>query len=259
LNITPKRYYQRLKELIDLGLVEKTEIGYQHTPLGKAVNNINTSLIDVYKNKEKIEFLGKFMNTTALSEEEKASISNILVEGTQIGQLMNHIVEAGQKKIEKIPSYENLVKRVCEELEKTTTSLYLATSYFDPDVISTCFKVYQKGVKIQAIMPGSSLTNKFNKLRMIMSPKALMTIIDVLRSSKNPSELYRENEVLFSLVIIDNNRCFFEFPKIFEEEFTVAFYVEDALLATKFAKVFDKIWSTANKDSFEILKYFKYI
>ena len=259
LNLTPKRYYQRLKELIDLGLMEKTDVGYQHTPLGKSVYNINLSLIDLYKNKEKIEFLSKFLNNKALSEKEKASISNLLVEETQIGQFINQVVEVNQNKVERIQSYDKLVKRVCEEIGKTTSSMYIATSYFDPNVVSSSFNVFQKGVKGRAIMPGNSLSNKYNKLRMLMSPTALMTVLEILRTSQNPSDLYRETEVPFSFVILDNNRCFFEFPKIIEEEFTVAFFVTDNTLADKFVKLFEKMWSSANKDSFEILKYFKYI
>jgi predicted transcriptional regulator len=259
LKLTPKRYYQRLKELIDLGLIEKNESGYQYTPLGKAVNNINANLIELYKNKEKIEFLGKFLNTKVLTEEEKASISKMLVEETQIGQLMNHVIDVDQNKVERIQSYEKLVKRVCEEIEKTTSSMLIATNYFDPDVVSSGFKAFRKGVKSRAIMPGNSLSNKVNKLRMIMSPMALMTVIEVLRQSQNPSELYRETEIPFSFVILDNNRCFFEFPKIIEEEFTIAFYVTDNTLGNKFVKLFEKMWSSANKDSFEILKYAKYM
>lgn len=259
LNLTPKRYYQRLKELMDLGLLEKTEKGYQHTPLGKAIYNVNTNLIELYKNKEKIEFLGNFLNTTALTEEEKASISNILVEETQIGQFINHVVETNVNTVERIQSYDKLVKRVCEELEKTTNSMLIASSYFDPDVISTGFKVFKKGVNGRAIMPGDSLSNKVNKLRMIMSPSALLTIINVLRTTNDPSTIYRETDVPFSFIILDNNRCFFEFPKIIEEEFSIAFFVTDINLATKFVKIFEVMWSEARKDSYEILKYFKHI
>ncbi|MBN1682700.1 hypothetical protein JW865_04015 [Candidatus Bathyarchaeota archaeon] len=259
LTLTPKRYYQRLKELMDLGLLEKTEKGYQHTPLGKAIYNVNINLIELYKNKEKIEFLGNFMNTTVLTEEEKASISHILTEETQIGQFMNHVVETNGNAVEKIQSYDKLVKRVCEELEKTSNSILLASSYFDPDVIASGLKVFKKGVQVRAIMPGNSLSNKFNKLRMLMSPTALLTIINVLRTTNDPSSIYRENEVPFSFVILDNNRCFFEFPKIIEEEFSVAFFVSDTTLAMKFVKLFEVMWLEAKKDSFEILKYFKYV
>ena len=35
LNLTPKRYYQRLKDLIDLNLITKIDGGYIYTPLGE--------------------------------------------------------------------------------------------------------------------------------------------------------------------------------------------------------------------------------
>jgi hypothetical protein len=74
-------------------------------------------------------------------------------------------------------------------------------------------------------------------------------MLDLLKASGDINRVYREVEVPFSYAVLDGERCFFEFPQIGDEDFSIAFYLIDRNVADKFQKYFDTTWKENDKTS----------
>ncbi len=58
LDLTPKRYYARLRELVDIGLVRKLDSGYGQTALGKLIyDRFLPAMIKAVDAKDELEFI----------------------------------------------------------------------------------------------------------------------------------------------------------------------------------------------------------
>ena len=68
LDLTQKRFYSRLKDLIEVGLVEKVEGEYRHTIFGGIFFKIGYSLLEMIENKEQIELLEKIRASSSLPD-----------------------------------------------------------------------------------------------------------------------------------------------------------------------------------------------
>ena len=86
LDLTPKRYYSRLKALVDSGVLEKVNGVYLYTPVGEMLHSLGLSLINLVDNKQKIGLLMNLSKSDALSDEERQKINSMIVGNTDVGK-----------------------------------------------------------------------------------------------------------------------------------------------------------------------------
>jgi hypothetical protein len=103
------------------------------------------------------------------------------------------------------------------------------------------------------------MSKKMTKLRMLLSPKSLFNVIEMMRKVPVMSDFYRETDLQFSFMVIDEKRCIFEFPNIIEDEFTIAFFLCDKNISKKFIDFFNNLWENADVGSLEMLNVFKHL
>jgi len=261
LGITPKRFYSRLKELIDCGAIIKTEGKYVYTPLGQVMSKLGFSLIEVLTNKDRLELIMNLSKSSSLTVDERLWIKNLLIGKSGLGNIVGSIVhDVSYEKVEKINSYENLVKRINEELATAQKNILFATTYFDPIVMDSSMKVMNKGISMKCLMSKKTMSKKITKLRMLLSPKTILNMLDIFKSVKNIYDVYREADVPFSFAIIDDEKCFFEFPNIYETDFSIAFFLVDKNISKKFSDLFNTLWVENEKSSSaELFQYFRNI
>jgi len=120
LGLTQKRFYSRLKDLIDNKLVEKVEGEYRHTALGRILCDLGLSLEELLINKEKLEIINQ-LNRANISEEEKQGLM----------ELFSLDLSGGTDKIRVITSFEDLVNITVETIDNAEKRLELATQYID--------------------------------------------------------------------------------------------------------------------------------
>jgi len=259
LNLTPKRFYSRLKELIDTGIIIKEEGKYSLTPKGFVLSKIGYTLFEVLNNKERIELILNLSKSKSLTVEERVKVNNLLLENSEISKIIGPIVNGiSYGKVETISTYEVLVSRLNEEVINSKKAVRIATTYFEPLTLDTAVKTIQSGVLMQCLMSKKTMSKKITKLRMLLSPKSILSMLDLLKASGDINRVYREVEVPFSYAILDGERCFFEFPQIGDEDFSIAFYLIDRNVADKFQKYFDITWKENDKStSNELFSSFK--
>jgi predicted transcriptional regulator len=259
LNLTPKRFYSRLKELIDAGLIFKDDGKYVLTPTGQVLLRIGFSLFEVINNKDRIELILNLSQSKSLTIEERVKVNNLLLENSEISKIVGPIVNGiAYGKIETISTYEVLVERLNEEILSSEKSVKIATTYFEPLTMDTAVKTIQKGTQMQCLMSKKTMSKKITKLRMLLSPKAILSMLEMLKATGDINRVYREVDVPFSYAILDGQKCFFEFPQIGEEDFSIAFFLIDKKVADKFNQYFDVIWKDNEKiHSTELFSSFK--
>jgi len=256
LGLTQKRFYSRLKELIEVGLIEKNDGGYGYTTLGRVFSKIGYSLLDILENKEQFELLERLRESSSLTSSEVNQITSVVSKGTtDISGIFNMIfLSEKQGKVEVLPSYERLVEKIVEESQSAKKNIILASRYIDNKVIDSTMQAMKKGVYFQVLMAKEHLEDKLNKLQLLLSPGLVFSMLEFFTDPKL-EEYMRDGNVPFSFCIIDGSRCFFELPSFGNNDFTIAFFVQDSEIGSKFTKMFTKLWETADTKS--IPKFFQ--
>jgi predicted transcriptional regulator len=250
LGLTQKRFYSRLKELIDVGLIEKNEGGYQYTTIGRVFSKIGYSLFEVLENKEQFELLERLRDSSSLTSSDFNKISSVVSKGSADASGIFNMIFLSEKqgKVEVLPSYESLVEKLVEVVQKAEDSILLASRYIDNKVIDSTMKATKKGNSIRVLMAKEHLEDKVNKLQLLLSPRLIMSMLEFY-SDPNLDEIMRDGNVPFSFAIIDEEHCFFELPSFGNHDFTIAFYVVDDEIGNKFTKMFSTLWETADTKS----------
>jgi predicted transcriptional regulator len=250
LGLTQKRFYSRLKELIEVDLIEKNEGGYQYTTLGRVFSKIGYSLLDVLENQEQFELLERLRDSSSLTSSDINKISSVVSKGSSnASEIFNMIfLSEKQGKVEVFPSYETLVEKLVEVARSADHSIFLASRYIDNKVIDSMMKVSKKGTSIRVLMAKEHLEDKVNKLQLLLSPGLILSMLEFF-SDPNLDEIMRAGNVPFSFAIVNEEHCFFEFPSFGNHDFTIAFYVVDNEIGEKFCKMFSTLWETADTKS----------
>jgi predicted transcriptional regulator len=259
LGLTQKRFYSRLKELIDVGLVEKDEGEYNYTTLGRVFSKIGYTLLDVLENKEQFELLEKLRDSSGLTSSDVNKITSVVSKGSaDISGIFNMIfLSEKQEIVEAITSYGVAVDKLVEEITGSEKSIFLASRYIDSKVIDAQLKASKRGVNARVLMAKEHLQDKVNKLQLLLSPGLMLSIMEFFNDPEL-DEFMRDGNIPFSFCIVDGERCFFELPSFGGNDFTIAFFVIDKVIGEKFTDMFSGLWETAEKKEvprvFQMLK-----
>ena len=244
LGLTPKRYYSRLKELVDSGVLEKVNGVYMYTPVGELLHSLGLSLINLVNNKQKIGLLMNLSKSNAFSDEERQKISSMIFGKNGMGVAFGSMVQGlPQEKIEKISDYKTLVETLAHDIASSKKSVLLASRYFDLWVVDECLKAQERGNELKVLLSKETMSKKTNMLRMMLSPRILGKILEMSNGKNHINEIVREIELPFSFCIIDGSKCFFEFPSV-GGEFSIAFKLNDEKTSTKFTQLFNSTWKS---------------
>ncbi|MBS7630087.1 hypothetical protein KEJ47_00690 [Candidatus Bathyarchaeota archaeon] len=254
LGLTKKRYYSRLKELIDVGLIEKSSGVYQYTLLGEAVSKLGIALGQILENKDRLRLIDEINKNKALSAFEIDQIREVIIQqSSTLQSALNLILDSKSlKKIEVFSNYEVGINILINNINSSKERVFLASKYFDTRVIESTIKAYKRGVDFRVIMASENLTKKIEMLKLLLSPKLIMELMEFANNGANKS--VREYNINYSYCIIDNNACFFEFPP-FEDKFTIGFFVIDAKINQQFSELFLYQWEEA--EAKEMPNFFK--
>ena len=256
LGLTQKRFYSRLKELIEVGLVEKSEGEYRYTTFGNIFYKIGFSLLEMLENREQIELLEKIRVSSSLPNSEVDKIHSVVSKSFRdMSGLFDMVFLSGkQRKVEVLSSYERLVERIVEEIKVSKEEILLATRYIDNKVIDSMFKAQTRSIKSKVIMAKENLEDKVNKLQLMLSPGIVMSLLEYL-NDPDLDDLARDGNVPFSFCIMDGRHCFFELPSMGNHDFSIAFFVDDEEIGERFTKMFNSLWESAEAKS--VPKFFQ--
>jgi len=249
LDLTPKRYYARLKELVDIGLVRKKDGVYGQTPFGLFVcNKIIPTTNNAFKNKEKLKIISEL--GTGVDDKAKKEIIEILKDKGVVGFLE---ADYGISPIRMINEYGSLVDELKSAIECAEKSVLLVTRYTDSRIADVSLKAMKRGVKFMTLSSDTESSSGIDKLRLALSPPILKAFVYYLFNLEDVGEISRAISVSFSFCVIDGSTCFFEFPSLDNDKYSISFTVKEKSVGEKFTEEFYEMWNKAKPN--EVLTF----
>jgi len=170
LGLTQKRYYTRLKILLDANLISKADGEYCHTALGKYSYDLKEKIGPVLDNKERLKLIDRIGQAGSLSPEEAQRIAEIL----SIDDLIGHQVD--QAKI--VDMFDTAVNNVIKYIDKATRYIHFASKYMDIRVNQACMNTMERGIETYFIIGNpDQFKNSLNVITPIMGDPSYFRII----------------------------------------------------------------------------------
>ena len=241
LGLTQKRYYTRLKGLIEAGLIEKSENEYRHTMIGNACYRLGGVFSKILSNRDQFDMLTRLKNVDAFSSAEKKKITEALSIDETLG--LSNLLSP----VTMIDNYEDLVHETVSLLEKAENVIYFATQYFDMRVVDVLLRKIKSNVEFNILYDFKSSSHSRLNLVMRMfltSPKIIKFFYEWLKSKK----LYaRIIELPYTFIIIDDKYALIELQKPFEDTFSLAFIFENPILCSRLKENFNALWNRGSE------------
>lgn len=246
---TKKRYYGRLKELVDLGLIFKNNGEYKHTALGSAIFE------NQVKNLEQILQVSKtnsiHSNQLGNEQEQGAGSNDEKVISQEISKDIEATAGTGRlKPLNFFVSWNELSSEVALITENAKFEIYGATRYVDFRTAETAISAANRGCKVNILHSSrNGLSPKLQVVGNLMAhPKALSVYKEF---TTNPNIFVAEVEQLpYSFVVIDGTKVGIEIVNP-EDPYTFFFGLEfeNRTFASKLISHFKEIARTAGKDT----------
>lgn len=246
LRLTQKRYYARLKPLIQSGLIEKRESGYNLTFLGKIIYEIlYRKLEKALWNKDRIALIDKLNRTESLSKEEKQQIKSAISIKEKIVGYSG--LFGGIRPVEILRSYEELVKVGIDLLENVNKRMFFAARYTDTRIAEAFLRAFERGVKI-SVLDGDKKTfsKRLNILRVLFtSPSVIRNFNQLLTSVK-----MKYVDLPYSFAVFDGRHTVFEVTNPADGSFLYGFLFDNEEIAESFTRIFKKLYEKGKRDPF---------
>jgi hypothetical protein len=232
LGLTQKRFYTRLKELMDNKLIEKVEGAYRHTALGEILCNIGLSMEKLLLDKDKLKIMSQLSKVKNLSEKQK----------NELMQFFSIDLSLGSKDVKIIDSFDELVSVTVDIFNNATEMVYIATQYIDVRVINAGFKALERGVKMRGLI--SEIDQISNALKIAFSiltnPRQISVIRNFLSSANSQA---RTVKLHYTFIIADGKRSVMEIKDPFVDEFKFAICINSEKISKKLVEVFESYWN----------------
>jgi len=243
LDLTPKRYYSRLKELVNIGLVRKKDDVYRQTALGRMVYD------------RFLPMMGKAFD----AREELELI--VYLEGTELENGVRKLIEdklsipsfAESTNVKIIDNYESMVVDVIDICDEAEESILLASNYFDIRVMEATIRSQERGVNNKIIFGKKNLSSKLQQLKMMLSPAFAMAVINFTSQAEDLDEVIRIVDLDYSFCIVDGHRIILKVSDLAKGDFFVAFSLNDRKMGKRLTDSYKELWK--NGKSHTIVKF----
>ncbi|MEM2855797.1 MAG: hypothetical protein QW416_01670 [Candidatus Nitrosocaldaceae archaeon] len=240
IGLTRKQYYTRLKQLVDLALIERKEGIYYHTTLGSLIYN---------------EHVVKLSNALVYDKEMK--MIDVLKKSSEfttdeITKFLSKI--AGDRivtKCEIILSWEKMVEAIINAIAHTEKEVLLSSRFYEERIINAIIernKVANMDAKVVVDLElFKSYASKW--LERIKHDQHVEEREKVATDPWYGSGSKRERKIgsiPFSMVVIDSKICFLEFiDKTNPNEFYGCIMIKDENVAKTARYKFNELWNVA--------------
>ncbi len=239
LDLTQKRYYARLRELVDVGLVRKLDSGYGQTALGRMIyDRFLPAMIKAVDAKDELEFL--------------VGLEGLEIENGVRKRILEELgipVFADSTNVNVIEDYEALAVAAIDLYDSAEESVLLASNYIDVRVMEACFRSVDRGVTNRLIVDKQNLFSKVQSLKGMLSLTFTKTIINFASSKVDLKEFVKFVDLPFTFCVVDGHRNLIEFSNTLNDSFIVAFLFDDRVVGEKITKFFETLWKTGESQS----------
>jgi hypothetical protein len=254
LGLSRKVYYTRLKQLIDAGLIEKSDGTYKHTTLGNIIyENDILSLIECLKNTKQMKMVDTLKRTKQFSEDEIANFVNRITGG---GIRTSTATNASSTKIEIALTYQDMVSAIIERVQFCQNEILLASRSLNELIINNILRKANTGVNVKVLTDSSLVKQYFEAEGKTLKlkdggDKHINEKISVVSNPWYPGNVNRRiAKIPFSMIILDGKEVGIELvnwnePKDF---YGVVFIRGDENTSKRMQALYYKIWDSASSE-----------
>ena len=244
LGFSQKKYYARLRELVEIGFITKIEGAYRQTAFGSIIcGRLLPAMGRAYDARDRLGLIAKF-------------------KGTQIEDAVRKLIEdelklpgfAGSNKVRMIDNYESMVIDVIDICDEAEKSILMGSNYMDVRVMESVLRAMERNVKNSFIVGKKSLSSKMQSLKMIPSLSFTKPIIDFYSKKMDLKDIVRIAELPHSFCIVDGYRNIIEIYNPLNEGFIVALSIDDKVIGERLTEFHNTLWDAGEFQS--ILKAF---
>ncbi len=241
LGLSQKKYYTRLKELIEAGLIEKRDGTYHHTMLGSACHQLGKVFMNVLSQRDRLDLLTRLEGVKSLSSMERKKVAHAL-SIDEFGNVANLL-----SPVRMIDDYEDLVRETVGLIDRAESEVYLATQYFDIRVIEAILQGIKKGVNFSFLY--NIADSNYERIRMMMkmafsSSKVFKFFYEWVNS---PDLKIRFVDLPYTFIVVDMKYVLVELLKPFADDFSLAFIFEHPSLCSQLLETFSFLWNKGSK------------
>lgn len=254
LRLSRKVYYTRLKQLVDAGLIEKSDGVYKHTTLGNIIyENDILSLMEYLKNTKQMKMVDTLKRTKQFSDDEIANFVNKIAGGG--GIRTSTATNASSTKVEITLTYQDMVSAIIERVEFCKNEILLASRSLNELIINNILRKANSGINVKVLTDSSLVKQYFEAegkaLKLKDADKHITEKISVVSNPWYPGNVNRRiAKIPFSMIILDGKEVGIEIvnwnePKDF---YGAVFIREDEKTSKRMQALYYKIWDNASPE-----------
>jgi predicted transcriptional regulator len=246
LGLSRKVYYTRLRQLIDAGLISKSEGAYSYTTFGGIIYQRHiVELIEEMKNKQQMMMIDTLKNTKEFSEED---ITNFVDRITHTSSRMN--AEAPPK-IEIAWTYQDMVSAIVERVQLCKNEILLASRSFNEIIINNILRKANSGIDVKVISD-SSLVKQYIEAEgrgLSLNDKNSSERIKVVSNPWYPGKVKRRvARIPFSIIVLDGKEVGVEVVDWNEpKKFYGVIFIREEKTSKTMLNFYNKMWDAATE------------
>ena len=249
IGLTKKQYYTRLKQLVDVGLLAKTEYEYKHTTFGTIIyQNHILGLIDNIKNSKHLEMVDILKRALKFNSEEIAGFMSKVGASTNV-ELAATKEEGIRRNTVVAWTFEDMVMKVLEIIEFAKEEIILMTRFSNDIIINAMLKKANTGVRVKVLADTNMADGYLNdaKDKVNIKDKNENERLNVVVNSYYPSQVERRYiQVPFCLLVVDNKTVGIEEVDNYDpKKFRLAVFAVDPYLSNQMMQFFSDMWEKA--------------
>ena len=246
--ISQKKYYARLKALVDIGLVRKRDGVYGQTVLGEMIyERFLPAMGKAVDAKDELELIVGLEGTKLDNGAKKRILDELEIPSF-----------ADSTNVKLLKDYEALAIAAIDLYDSAEESILLASNYFDVRVMEACFRAEDRGIINRIIIGKNRHKTKIKNLRKMLSVSFTKAIINFASNTVNLRETVRFADLPYTFCVMDGHCNLIEISNILNESFIVALSLDDRVVGEKLTKLYETFWNAGESQSaIDALNYIK--
>ena len=246
LGLSRKVYYTGLRQLIDAGLISKSEGAYSYTTLGGIIYQGHiVRLIEEMKNKQQMMMIDTLKNSKEFSEED---ITNFV---DRITHSRNGMNAEALPKIEIAWTYQDMVSAIVERVQLCKNEILLASRSFNEIIINNILRKANSGINVKVISD-SSLIEQYIKAEgggLSLNDKNSSERIKVVSNPWYPGKVKRRvARIPFSIIVLDGKEVGVEVVDWNEpKKFCGVIFIREEKTSKTMLNFYNKMWDAATE------------
>jgi len=246
LGLSRKVYYTGLRQLIDAGLISKSEGAYSYTTLGGIIYQGHiVRLIEEMKNKQQMMMIDTLKNSKEFSEED---ITNFV---DRITHSRNGMNAEALPKIEIAWTYQDMVSAIVERVQLCKNEILLASRSFNEIIINNILRKANSGINVKVISD-SSLIEQYIKAEgggLSLNDKNSSERIKVVSNPWYPGKVKRRvARIPFSIIVLDGREVGVEVVDWNEpKKFYGVIFIREEKTSKTMLNFYNKMWDAATE------------